>query len=123
MDAQTKKSVVLRPQSLEPAPERAFRQSRHRLRDCQLRLPIVSATMKATAAMRATAATGEDSAAARECGPPPPWPAAHVMGLSVTEVIPIIKVINRLIFMLSSSVAGYMVAIARPRDFALLPKS
>ena len=40
----------------------------------------------------------------------------------MTEVKPIIKVINRLIFMLSSSVAGYMVAIARPRDFVLLPK-
>ena len=45
------------------------------------------------------------------------------MGLSATEVMPIIKVINRLIFILSSSVAPCMVAIARLRDFALLPKS
>lgn len=45
------------------------------------------------------------------------------MGLSATEVMPIIRVINRLIFILSSSVAACMLAIARPRDFALLPKS
>ena len=45
------------------------------------------------------------------------------MGLSATEVMPTIKVINRFIFILSRSVAACMVAIARPRDFALLPKS
>jgi hypothetical protein len=38
-------------------------------------------------------------------------------------VMPTIKVINRLIFMLSSSVAACMVAIARPWDFAVPPKS
>jgi hypothetical protein len=45
------------------------------------------------------------------------------MGLSATEVMPTSKVINRFIFMHSRSVAACLVAIARPRDFALLPKS
>jgi len=42
-----------------------------------------------------------------------------VMELSATEVLPTVKVINRLIF----SVAACMLAIARPRDFAVLLKS
>ena len=45
------------------------------------------------------------------------------MGLSATEVMPTIKVINRLIFIATTSVAACMVAIARPQDFGLLPKS
>ncbi len=46
-----------------------------------------------------------------------------VMELSATEVLPTVKVINRLIFMPSPSVAASMLAIARPRDFAVLLKS
>ena len=45
------------------------------------------------------------------------------MGLTATDVMPTIKVINRLILVLSSSVAACVLAIARPRDFVLLPKS
>jgi hypothetical protein len=45
------------------------------------------------------------------------------MGLSATEVMPTIKVINRLIFMSSHSLLPCFVAIARPQDFAVLLKS
>jgi hypothetical protein len=46
-----------------------------------------------------------------------------VMELSVTDVLPTVKVINRLIFMPSPSVATCMLAIVRPRDFAVLLKN
>ena len=45
-----------------------------------------------------------------------------IMELSATEVLPTVKVINRLIFMPSPSVAACMLAIARPRDFVMSPK-
>ena len=45
------------------------------------------------------------------------------MGLSATYVIPTSKVINRLIFMSSRSIAPCLAAIARPQDFAVLLKS
>jgi len=45
------------------------------------------------------------------------------MGLSATEMMPTIKIINRLIFMLSSSVAAWLVAIAHSPDFEVLPKT
>jgi len=45
------------------------------------------------------------------------------MGLSAKQVMPTIKVINCLIFMHSPSIAARMVAIARPQNFAVLPKS
>ena len=45
------------------------------------------------------------------------------MGLSAKEVMPTSKVINRFIFILSSSFATSMVAVARSRDFAALPKA
>jgi hypothetical protein len=45
------------------------------------------------------------------------------MGLNAKAAMPTIEVINRFIFILSSSLATCMLAIARPRDFAVLPKS
>src|SRR4029077_14583071 len=45
------------------------------------------------------------------------------MGLSATDVMPTSKVINRLIFMSSRSIALCLAAIARPQDFAVLLKS
>ena len=45
------------------------------------------------------------------------------MGLSATDVMPTSKVINRLIFMSSRSIAPCLAAIARSQDFAVLLKS
>jgi hypothetical protein len=45
------------------------------------------------------------------------------MGLRAKAVMPTIKVINRRIFMPSNSVSACTIAIARRRDFAVLPKS
>jgi hypothetical protein len=45
------------------------------------------------------------------------------MGLNAKAMMPTIKVINRFIFIPQSSLATYMPAIARPRDFAVLPKT
>ena len=45
------------------------------------------------------------------------------MGLSATDVMPTAKLIICLIFIPLSSIASYVVAIAGPRDFAVLLKS
>ena len=47
----------------------------------------------------------------------------NVMELSATEVMPTVKVINRLIFTPSPSVGACASASARPPDFAVLLKS
>ena len=47
----------------------------------------------------------------------------NVMELSAIEIMPTVKIINRLIFTPSSSVTACMLASARPRDFAVLLKN
>ena len=44
------------------------------------------------------------------------------MGLSATDVMPTIKLMNLLAFMHSSSVRAWLVTIARPQDLKVLPK-
>src|SRR5438034_7348976 len=50
--------------------------------------------------------------------PPPPWPAAHVVGLSPSRVSPITLSIA-FVFIFLRSRGPHVVAIARPRDFAV----